>query len=408
MGINGLNKAIKDLASKCVKEVRPEELPQGTYGVDVSIYLHPSKFNSDQKGKGSHVRSFLEMIIRWRQAGHKLIMVFDGDSSDQKAHELEKRKAVRDQKIQRMIDISIRIIPTVPEHIREKYDLKLSPEYYEGECVKCEQLCNELSSFRCEHCENIYCDDHNTDEHLCHCDQENALVTARKLLKLSFGNFEERLELESVVRNTIELKTSDFEELEHLFDLTSTQYVRANGEADHLLALMYKEQKIIGVISEDSDMLTHGVSNLVRGLIDASCRRKGVVRVYDLPTLLEEFQLTRDEFVDLCILSGCDYCEKLPGIACRTGLKLLRKHGNIEAVVKYLMEKSKITEDKSTEFLSKITTVRELFKNHDREAIYDLSEEQIINREELREWLTHTTNYREETLDKKLTELCEN
>ena len=30
--------------------------------------------------------------------------------------------------------------------------------------------------------------------------------------------------------------------------------------------------------------------------------------------MLEELQLTRDQFIDLCILCGCDYTDKIPGI----------------------------------------------------------------------------------------------
>jgi hypothetical protein len=33
--------------------------------------------------------------------------------------------------------------------------------------------------------------------------------------------------------------------------------------------------------------------------------------------VLEELGLTMDQFVDLCILSGCDYCENIKGIFIR-------------------------------------------------------------------------------------------
>lgn len=30
--------------------------------------------------------------------------------------------------------------------------------------------------------------------------------------------------------------------------------------------------------------------------------------------VLEELDLTMDQFIDLCILSGCDYCDSIRGI----------------------------------------------------------------------------------------------
>ena len=52
--------------------------------------------------------------------------------------------------------------------------------------------------------------------------------------------------------------------------------------------------------------------------------------------LIEGLGLTSDQFVDLCIMCGCDYCDKIPGIGPKTALKLIKKHGCLEEIVKYL------------------------------------------------------------------------
>uniref|UniRef100_A0A453ME36 XPG-I domain-containing protein n=1 Tax=Aegilops tauschii subsp. strangulata TaxID=200361 RepID=A0A453ME36_AEGTS len=52
--------------------------------------------------------------------------------------------------------------------------------------------------------------------------------------------------------------------------------------------------------------------------------------------VLEELGLTMDQFIDLCILSGCDYCENIKGIGGQRALKLIRQHGCIEEVVQNL------------------------------------------------------------------------
>ena len=48
------------------------------------------------------------------------------------------------------------------------------------------------------------------------------------------------------------------------------------------------------------------------------------------------------QFIDLSILLGCDYCDKIKGIGPSTALKLIKEHHTIEAIIeKGLNEKQK-------------------------------------------------------------------
>jgi flap endonuclease-1 len=49
--------------------------------------------------------------------------------------------------------------------------------------------------------------------------------------------------------------------------------------------------------------------------------------------------LTHAQFVDLCILLGCDYCDSIKGIGPKTALKLVREHGDIETILKNIDRK---------------------------------------------------------------------
>lgn len=42
------------------------------------------------------------------------------------------------------------------------------------------------------------------------------------------------------------------------------------------------------------------------------------------------------QFVDLCILLGCDYLDPIPKVGPSTALKLIREHGTLEEVVKFM------------------------------------------------------------------------
>lgn len=47
-----------------------------------------------------------------------------------------------------------------------------------------------------------------------------------------------------------------------------------------------------------------------------------------------------NQFIDLCILLGCDYLEPIKGVGPKSALKLIREHGTLGAVVAHLREKS--------------------------------------------------------------------
>lgn len=97
------------------------------------------------------------------------------------------------------------------------------------------------------------------------------------------------------------------------------------------------------------DSLTFGAPRFLRHLMDPSSRKIPVMEfdvskvliervvkyICDLMInhcfqlvlfqVLEELNLTMDQFIDLCILSGCDYCDSIRGI------KILVLNVNVKA-----------------------------------------------------------------------------
>jgi hypothetical protein len=55
-----------------------------------------------------------------------------------------------------------------------------------------------------------------------------------------------------------------------------------------------------------------------------------------LSLVLSGLGINQAEFVDLCILMGCDYCDTIRGIGPKTALKLIKEHKNIEAILDHI------------------------------------------------------------------------
>ncbi|KAG6467951.1 hypothetical protein ZIOFF_072516 [Zingiber officinale] len=122
-------------------------------------------------------------------------------------------------------------------------------------------------------------------------------------------------------------------------------YAKAPCEAEAQCAALCKAGKVYAVASEDMDSLTFGAPRFVRHLTDPSSRRIPVIE-FQMSKTLEELKLTMEQFIDLCILSGCDYCDSIRGIGGQTALKLIRRHGCLENILQNInKERYRIPKD---------------------------------------------------------------
>ncbi|AWP04360.1 putative flap endonuclease 1 -like [Scophthalmus maximus] len=119
----------------------------------------------------------------------------------------------------------------------------------------------------------------------------------------------------------------------HLLKLLGVPFIQAPGDAEALCAQLVREGTADAVASEDMDTLPFGANILIRQL---NAKRDSEVVEYSLPKLLEKLQISQEEFVDLCILLGCDYCDKITGLGPKKALTLIQKHRTIENVVLHI------------------------------------------------------------------------
>ena len=84
------------------------------------------------------------------------------------------------------------------------------------------------------------------------------------------------------------------------------------------------------------DALTFGTNYLLRGF---NSKKEPVCQI-DLALVLEGFEMDQKEFIDLCILCGCDYTHSIGGMGPITSYKMLKEHGTIEEVLEFVNEKN--------------------------------------------------------------------
>jgi flap endonuclease-1 len=147
------------------------------------------------------------------------------------------------------------------------------------------------------------------------------------------------------------------EETQQLLDLMGVPWVTAAAEGEAQAAVMAARGQLDVVATQDWDALLYGSPLLVRNLMDDGTKRYGRVvhaQSIGLEHMLNENDLSREQLVDLAIMIGTDYHPGVKGIGPKTGLKLIKKHGTIEAVC----------EAKDKEVPGRLDEIREIFLNH--------------------------------------------
>lgn len=151
--------------------------------------------------------------------------------------------------------------------------------------------------------------------------------------------------LDKFNRRTVKVTKKHNEECQQLLKLMGVPFVQAPSEAEAQCAALAKAGIVFAAGSEDMDTLTFGTPVLLRHLTFSEARKLPISEI-NFQAMLEGLELTVDQFVDLCILLGCDYCDSIRGIGPTRALALIKQHGCIEKVLEDLdKEKYKVPED---------------------------------------------------------------
>ncbi|EPT25227.1 putative flap structure-specific endonuclease 1 [Toxoplasma gondii TgCatPRC2] len=270
MGIKGLGKFVGDFAPRAIKRQEPGSFTGRVIAIDASMSLY----------------QFMVAIRDGNSFGN-----FTNDAGDCTSH------------IAGMLNRAIRLLE---QGVRPVYvfDGK-PPELKSGELAKRREL------------------------------RESAQEAAEKAREE--GNVEE---LRKQIVRSVRVSKQHNEDVKRLLRLMGLPVVEAPCEAEAQCAELTKNRKVWATATEDADALTFGATRLIRNLTfgerasgsGASATASGIL-VIDLPTLLEELQFSQEQFIDFCILCGCDYCGTLKGVGAKTAYSLVKEHGSIEKIL---------------------------------------------------------------------------
>ena len=174
----------------------------------------------------------------------------------------------------------------------------------------------------------------------------------KSLDKLKDDDYENEEDRIKDFKRSFTLTKEQITQIKEILQIIGIPYLESVTEADPLCAEVIKKQYAYGVVSEDMDILTFGSDKLIRGSV------KKLVEI-DRIKMLDDLQINQDEFIDLCILLGCDYVPTIPKIGPKKAYDLILKYRNIDEILENEGKKYSIPENFNYK------DAREIFKNTD-------------------------------------------
>lgn len=174
------------------------------------------------------------------------------------------------------------------------------------------------------------------------------------------GDVQEQLKQQ---KRQVKMSSQVAEDAMKMLRLMGFPVLKAKAEAEAQCVALLAQKVVDAVASEDMDCLTFGCSMLLRGFKSSD---RQIVEI-DLQKVLAGLGLTMDQFVDFCILCGCDYCDSVKHMGPVKALKFIKEHKSIEGVLAALERENKAGKGKLKFGIPKgdaflFEEARELFK----------------------------------------------
>lgn len=280
MGIKGLKDILKKNAKEPFCEISLKDLKGKRVCIDSSILLY--KFRYLYKSDNFHILGFLNKLVELLSYRIIPVFVFDGKPPDAKSDTLLKRIDIRNKQTDRINEI-IDILGN-----------DNSPEFIDS--------------------------DSETET-----ETESTPVNGKL-----------NAELKKLQKNTLTVSKNHSLEVMELLKSIGIPFLQAPSEAEEYCAFLKKRGFVDYILSEDTDSLTFGGT----GVLFNNLKNKSKYFVYNLDPILNDLELTYPEFVDFCILCGCDYTCTIPKVGPVNALKFIKKYKSIEA---FILENKKFT-----------------------------------------------------------------
>lgn len=311
MGIKNLTTFLKKQFPELLEDVTMHDFSGKKIAIDTAIFMNKFKASS---GK-NWLDAFVSLVCWMWESGVTPVFVLDNGSPPEKASEKKKRYEEKKKRLAKVDELE----KAIEAYKDDGIVTSILKEVYEKESN------NEKNARR-----------------------KSLLLRPHVQKDFDLGVVESKLN--RMKSHLFTITPRDWDNLKALFNVLKIEWILANGEAEKHCAWMVNTKNASAVLSEDSDCLAYGVETF---LLKPNFSQKKMKKI-NFAKLLESLELSKEEFVDFCIMCGTDYNPNMKGIGVKRAYSLIQKHRSIEAI-------SDTTTKKLDTAVLKHETVRGLF-----------------------------------------------
>lgn len=284
--------------------------------IAIDFWLYAHKFLHSSRSDNI-LLGFWNQIMKFFSCGIIPLYVMDGSVPVEKQEKVDERNKKR-QKYQNRLNsvnndiekyIYINELVIHPNNISDQTDRGNNNLFCDeidgmGICnnYQNDDLCDNL-------CDNL-CDDLYNNQYGVHRMNDEQILNAL---------YERKEKLQKHIKR---IKSSELCNIHKLFDVLGVPYVRAEFEADALCAKLFKDKIITSCLSDDMDMLALGCGSTIKF-------QDGRLVEFNMEQIKRELQFTQEQFIDMCIMFGCDYLQHPFRLECDEIYEMIKKHGSL-------------------------------------------------------------------------------
>lgn len=309
MGIKGIDNFLKE---KCSKDaIKPTTLHE-LNGCKVCVDMSERIYKSIRKHKNGHVSgtlNLIELLFNWNI---KPLIVFDGksDPAKNKVNQNRNNKRVKAHKRQQSLTQQLNIIT--------EFETTLQENKQNDEKISRSSSNVSLSSLKDL---DLDIDINNTYT----LDNEKSIEENIHLIKDKLKD-----EVCKAENKSQGICNNKINEIKELLDFFGIPYIHDKRyEADIICAHLVRNNIVDYCISNDMDMLAFGCNKVVRNLSFTT----DLIDIYNLPNILKNLNINYKQFIDMCIMMGCDYTSKLYNIKSNIAYQLIKEYHTIENII---------------------------------------------------------------------------
>ena len=317
MGIKGLMKMLKHYAPNAIIEVEYASLSGSVVALDILLQLY--KFIIAIRGNGddiktkdgrmkSHLYGLLCKIHNMLKYGIIPVAVFDGKAPTIKKETLKDRCCRKKNAVKKLKKIQ------EEEKNNNNKDNNNNKNNNNNKDNNNNNKDNNNNKNNNNNKDNNDSNDTDKSDDTSSCSSTDSMTEKIKFYKRSF--------------NISENHIIDAKKIMEYFGFLNIQ---APEEADSQCAALNVSNFVDAVVTEDMDVLAFGTTKMLRKFSN-----KNKVIEIDFKKILSEMQIDKDQFIDICIILGTDYCKPIKGLNINTLHDIYMKFGNMEDFVKEL------------------------------------------------------------------------